>query len=255
MIIKSWMQGGGGGPVQFLMAELGFDVTNIDLNLNKPGFVYQKRYQCAYEVLPSFEKTTYKTFLDESNKKQYYLKTTVKNIIKQSMPYKWWSAKRYIGKHERWRKVNKLETSTIGQLKWVKGNLCNMPEVSENTFDAVVSLSAVEHIPYESLQAALTEIKRVLKPDACWAITTSGTEKAKTWFHGPSQGNCFSCADFENIFGAMPKESQKPYEILQKYQNNSYLKENLAKFYFKSGKYGMPWGKWNPKYIPVGIFK
>ena len=30
--------GGAGGPVQFLMAELGFDITNIDLNLNQPAF-------------------------------------------------------------------------------------------------------------------------------------------------------------------------------------------------------------------------
>ena len=260
--VKDWPRdykvldvGGGGGPVQFLMAELGFDVTNIDLNLNKPGFAYQKRYQCVYEVLPSFEETSYKTFLNESNKEQYYLKTAVKNIIKQSMPYKWYSAKRYIGKHEQWRRVKKLATPRIGHIKWIKGNLCNIPEVPDNAFDAVVSLSALEHIPLKVLQVALGEIKRVLKPGACWAVTTSGTEKAETWYHEPSQGNCFSRADIENIFGAIPRKDQSPHEILKKYQNNNYLKENLAKFYFKSGKYGMPWGKWDPKYIPVGIFK
>ena len=78
--IKEWPRdykildaGGGRGPVQFLMAELGFNVTNIDLNLNKPRFAYQKRYQCAYEVLPSFENTSYKTFLNGIDDKEQYL--------------------------------------------------------------------------------------------------------------------------------------------------------------------------------------
>ncbi|MDO9566765.1 MAG: class I SAM-dependent methyltransferase [Candidatus Desulfaltia sp.] len=238
------------------MAELGFNVTNIDLNLNNPGVAYQKRYQCTYEVSPSFRNTSYKTFLDESNKaKAQYLKTAIKNMIKQSIPYKWWSAKRYIEKHEQWRRVNKLATTRTGHIKWLKGNLCNLPEVADNTFDAVVSLSAIEHIPSEDLKTAFKEIKRVVKPNACWAVTTSGTEKSETWFHEPSQGNCFSSNDIGDTFGAIPKGEQNPIEILQKYRNNSYLKENLAKFYFKSGRYGMPWGKWDPKYIPVGIFK
>ena len=260
--VKDWPRdckvldaGGGGGPVQFLSAELGFNVTNIDLNLNKPGFAYQKRYQCTYEALPSFENTNYKAFLNGSDNKEQYLKTAIKNMIKQSMPYKWWSAKRYIEKHEQWRKVSPLTTDRTGRLKWFKGNLCNIPEVSENTFDAVVSLSAIEHIPLENLKTAFDEIKRVVKPNARWAVTMSGTEKSETWFHEPSQGNCFSSTDIGDIFEAISKGEQNPIEILQKYQNNSYLKENIAKFYFKSGKYGMPWGKWNPKYIPVGIFK
>ena len=109
--------------------------------------------------------------------------------------------------------------------------------------------------PLENLKTAFDEIKRVVKPNAHWAVTTSGTEKAETYFHESSQGNCFSCGEFENTFGASPKGEQDPQKILQKYQNCGYLKENLAKFYFKSGKYGMPWGKWDPKYIPVGIFK
>lgn len=261
--IKDWPSdykvldaGGGRGPVQFLMAELGFNVTNIDLNLNNPGFAYQKRYQCTYEVLPSFKNTSYKTFLDNSNKtKKQCLRSIIKNIVKQSIPYKWWSAKRYTNKHKQWRRIKKLTTARTGHIKWLKGNLCNIPEVQEHTFDAVVSLSAIEHIPLENLKTAFEEIKRVVKSNARWAITTSGTEKSETWFHEPSKGNCFSSIDIQKIFGASPKGKQNPREILERYKNNSYLRENLAKFYFKSDKYGMPWGKWDPKYIPLAILQ
>ena len=75
--------GGVGGPVQFLMAELGFDVTNIDLTLNKPDFSYQKRYKCTHEALPSFKNTEYGAFLSGTDGKKQYLKSLIK--IKQSM--------------------------------------------------------------------------------------------------------------------------------------------------------------------------
>jgi 2-polyprenyl-3-methyl-5-hydroxy-6-metoxy-1,4-benzoquinol methylase len=257
--IKDWPRdfkildaGGGGGPVQFLMAELGFDVTNIDLSITEPNVSYKNRYQITYHILPSFKSTSYENFLD-ANRSIGFGRMDIKNMIKKSCFYKLWSAKRYAQKHEQWRKTQELELARIGQIKWLKGNICNIPEVSENTFDAVVSLSAIEHIPLENLKKALKEIRRVLKTDARWAVTTSGTEKDKTWFHKPSQSNCFSSTDLEKIFGTISEGKQNPQEILQKYQNSGYLKENLAKFYFKSGKYGMPWGIWDPKYLPVGM--
>jgi len=201
------MQGGGGGPVQFLIAELGFDVTNIDLSIAEPNISYKNRYQITYNILPSFKSTSYNDFL-KANRNIRSGQTVVKNIIKKSWLYKLWSAKQYSQKHEQWRKTQELESARIGHIKWFRANLCNMQEVMDNTFDAVVSLSAMEHIPYKSLQAALNEIKRVLKPDARWAVTTSGTEKDKTWFHEPSQGNCFSSTDLEKIFGAKPEGEQ-----------------------------------------------
>lgn len=260
--IKNWPRdykvldvGGSGGAVQFLLAEMGFNVTNIDLNLSPPELVYQKRYKCTYEVLPSFESTTYKTFLEKKRKKNMDLITDLKNIIKKSIVYQWWSTIQYSNKHTYWKKINNLNKNKTGQVKWLKGNLCNIPEIPDKAFDAVVSLSALEHIPLESLKTALSEIKRVSKPEARWAVTTSGTEKLETFFHSQSQGNCFSSIDIQKIFKAVPNEEENPGEILQKYQNNKYLRNNLARFYFKSGKNGMPWGKWDLKYIPIGLFK
>ena len=33
------------------------------------------------------------------------------------------------------------------------------------------------------------------------------------------------------------------------------LRGKLADFYYQSGKNGMPWGKWDPQYQPVGVVK
>ncbi len=176
-------------------------------------------------------------------------------MVQKSLPYKLWSIRYYTRMHERWRQKHGLLNQKIGKLRWITGNLCYLPEIEKNTYDAVVSLSALEHIPFDMLNLALNEIKRVLIPNARWAVTTSATEKDETWLHEPSQGYCFSIQDLIQFFGMADDDSTDPAQILEKYHNCEYLKRNLSKFYFKSDKNGMPLGKWNPKYIPVGIYR
>jgi 2-polyprenyl-3-methyl-5-hydroxy-6-metoxy-1,4-benzoquinol methylase len=255
--VKDWPRdfkildaGGGGGPVQFLLAEMGFHVTNIDMVL-EPSPAYVSRYQTKLETLPSFVPTSYQDLLVEQRSSTFTRK--IKDIFKHSAPYKFYKRNNYAIMHKRWRSSVNLDSTPLGSVQWRIGNLCDMPEIPSDHFDAVVSLSAWEHIPYDSLNLALTEISRVLKPDARWAVTTSGTEQPTTWWHEPSQSNCFAVVDLEKHFGATSNGTQNPAEILEKYRQCNYLKDNLAEFYKKSGKYGMPWGIWEPKYIPLGL--
>ena len=258
--IRDWPQdykildvGGGKGPLQFLLAEAGFHVTNVDMVLADPLPAYAHRYSIDLTTLPSLIPTDYYHYLAEKDSKS--IKTLFKKGVKGTAFYKSLSAWKYAFSHDRWRSQMGMENSPVGEIKWIAGNLCNMPEISSSTFDAVVSLSALEHIPIELLDSALMEIRRVLKPNARWAITTSGTENPETWFHKPSQGYCFSSTDLTNRFGAHLKQPKNPDEILTKYRLSKYLHDNLAESYKKSGNNGMPWGRWDPKYIPVGLSK
>ncbi|MEB3179504.1 MAG: class I SAM-dependent methyltransferase [Nostocaceae cyanobacterium] len=258
--VKKWPRnlkildaGGGHGPVQFLLAEMGFHVTNIDMALFRPPIAYCRRYQTTLETLSSFEATSYKEFLSSGRNEANTFTSSLKRFVKETPIYKLLSTRKYAASHEKWRSSVNLSDTPLGSIQWRIGNLCKMPEIPSGHFDAVVSLSAWEHIPYDTLDAALTEIRRVLKPDARWAVTTSGTEQSSTWWHEPSQSNCFAITDLEKRFGAKCINSHNPEEILDKYRQCTYLKDNLAKFYKKSGKYGMPWGVWEPKYIPVGL--
>ncbi|MEH1983304.1 MAG: methyltransferase domain-containing protein [Nostoc sp.] len=256
--VKNWSRdlkildaGGGNGPLQFLLAEMGFHVTNIDMALCEPPIAYSLRYQTKLKMLPSFEPTSYEEFLSGGRRKSF--KHPLKNLLKANPIYKFWTHRKYATSHDKWRSLVHLSDTPLGSIQWCVGNLCQMPEIPSGNFDAVVSLSAWEHIPYELLDTALTEILRVLKSDARWAVTTSGTENLSTLWHEPSQSNCFSVTDIENLFGAETLNSQSPENILDKYRKCSYLKDNLAEFYKQSGKYGMPWGIWEPKYIPFGL--
>ncbi len=257
--IKHWPRhlhildaGGGGGPLQFFLAEMGYNITNIDMLHQEPPTAYSKRYSMGLQALQSYTPTSYRKHISTSVKKSLFNRSKI--LLKKTSVYKRLSARRYNGRHNRWRYSLDMLDAPTGNVKWIKGNLCAMPEIQPDAFDAVVSLSALEHIPSEMLESALNEIRRVLKPDAHFAITTSGTEQPTTWFHEPSQGYCFSVDDFKKFFAADNRKSEEPKKILEKYRQCVYLKDNLAEFYKKSGKFGMPWGKWDPKYIPVGIY-
>lgn len=244
--------GGGSGPTQFLLAELGFDVTNLDLVLSEPAPRIQKSYRVRYKSSNSYQKTTYVDHLAENSSKNRILKK-LRRVVYDSSIHQYWSALNYRKIHDRWRKVNGI-VADIGNLVWMRANLCDVPEIASNSFDAVVSLSAIEHIPLDSLPRAWAEINRICKPDAKIAITTSATEQTTTWFHHPSQGYCFSETDLQLIFGAQPSQTDlKASEMIDKYRSCRFLKDNLAGFYRKSGANGMPWGKWHPVYFPVGL--
>ena len=243
--------GGGAGPAQFLLLEMGMDVVNIDLLHTGSPFYYAKRYGLEVERLESYAATEYVTHLKRVSSRRAGLgrlrQVMARNSFVRRLRYQ-----QYKRAHDQWQRLAGLNDRLVGRLKLLSGNLCHMPEVPAASFDAVVSLSALEHIPMAILPRALEEIDRVLKPGAYRAITTSATEKP-TWFHEPSKGLCFAQADLERLFGAELLGTSEPATILEKYRNTSYLQDHLAEFYKKSGNNGMPWGKWNPQYIPAGI--
>jgi ubiquinone/menaquinone biosynthesis C-methylase UbiE len=140
-----------------------------------------------------------------------------------------------------------------GTITWKVGDLCRIPEIPDGYFDAVVSLSAIEHIPEAMLPVAWRELCRVVRPGGRWAITTSASGTDSSWFHEPSRGWCFSRRDLEQRFGAAFAGPLSAAEALHRYRESAYLRKNLAYFYRKSGNNGMPWGVWDPRYIPVGI--
>jgi len=248
--------GGGGGPLQFLLTELGFDVTNIDMVLELPSQRYVDRYEATYTTLPSYCPTDYVVHLKSYKRKlSGRIINNAKTLIRNNGLYQTVKLSQYNSVHNRWRRSASINEIPIGQLNWVQGNLCAIPEIGNASFDAIVSLSAIEHIPEKLLPQALMELRRVLCPDAKWAVTTSCTEQKKSWFHEPSQGMCFSTNDIESLFNSIPVQKQMPDQVLEKYKNCSYLKENISSFYEKSSNNGMPWGKWQPKYIPVGLVK
>jgi len=261
--IKHWPKslrildaGGGTGPLQFLLAELGFNITNIDMALKQPLPSLADRYKTTLKQLTTSDTSEYLDFLNcKQRDRQYFGLRRIVRKVKKGIQENHLSILFYHFRHDRWRRRFGLSSTQAGSIQWAAGNLCDISAIPSNYFDAVVSLSALEHIHMEQLRNALNEIHRVLKNPNYWAITTSATDQNTTWYHQPSRGYCYSMSDLEELFKAKSSYPQNPKRLLQEYRNCAYLEKNLAKFYSKSGEYGMPWGKWDPKYIPVGIYR
>ena len=134
-------------------------------------------------------------------------------------------------------------------------DLTHMPDVPDNSLDAVVAVSALEHNTPEGLEKVVAEIMRKLKPGGK-LIATLCAGKDKDWFHEPSQGWCYTDATLRRLFD-LPADAPSNYdrydELLDALRNCAELKDKLAKIYFQSGDNGMPWGKWDPQYQPVGV--
>jgi SAM-dependent methyltransferase len=136
-------------------------------------------------------------------------------------------------------------------------DLSALSMIEDNTIDVVVSVSALEHNTPVVLRAVVHELLRVLKPNGK-LLATLGAAVGEDWFHEPSQGWNYTEASMRDIFQLAPDASSN-YEdydrLFNALKENRELSEGLAGFYKTSGHRGMPWGKWAPQYIPVGVCK
>ncbi|MCK4976119.1 MAG: class I SAM-dependent methyltransferase [Anaerolineales bacterium] len=154
----------------------------------------------------------------------------------------------------------------LGMADWrrAKGNvtihnqdLKHMPDVENNSIDAIVAVSALEHNQPEELESVVAEMMRVLKPGGA-LLATLGAARDQDWFHKPSHGWCYTDTSLRRYFD-LPSELPSNYddydELLAALRDCAELRDNLAKFYLKSGNNGMPWGIWDPQYQSVGVCK
>jgi ubiquinone/menaquinone biosynthesis C-methylase UbiE len=136
-------------------------------------------------------------------------------------------------------------------------DLESLENIPDNSIDAIVAISSLEHNSPDGLERVVAELLRVLKP-GCALLATLGAAKDQDWFHEPSHGWCYSEGTLRKIFNIsqeIPSNYDQYDRLFDDLRSNNELKDQLASFYFRSGDNGMPWGDWDPKYQPVGIRK
>lgn len=149
-------------------------------------------------------------------------------------------------------------SNNCGRIFLYRCDLKQMPLIPDGYVDAVVSLSALEHNQHDSVESCVAELVRVVKISGRLVITVSASQ-SEDWFHEPSKGWCYSETSLKRLFQLPEKVTSNFYrknELYEKLKSeNSELRTRLAPAYFESGDNGMPWGRWNPVYQPVGIVK
>ena len=150
-----------------------------------------------------------------------------------------------------------LPKNTPGTVLVYNQDLKSIPLIADNSMDAVVAVSALEHNSPDGLGVVVDELLRVIKPGGL-LLATLGAARDIDWFHEPSKGWCYTDSSLRHHFHltkSIPSNYSHYDDFLIALRNCAELRENLADFYFHSGDNGMPWGKWDPQYQSVGVCK
>jgi SAM-dependent methyltransferase len=144
-----------------------------------------------------------------------------------------------------------------GKITIYNQDLKNLVDIPSNSIDAIISVSALEHNPPEELPIVVRELERVLKPSGAMIVTLAAGRE-RDWFHEPSKGWCYTEDTLRKVFGLSPaaRSNYDQYDVLFKALKECHeLQDQLAAVYQRSNQLGMPGGKWDPQYQPVGIIK
>ena len=150
-----------------------------------------------------------------------------------------------------------LARAPRGSVVLYHADLARLADIPDSSVDAIVSVSALEHNTPDRLPLVVEELLRVLRPGGL-LLATLGGAKDRDWFHEPSSGWCYTEATLRRAFH-LPETMWSNYDRYDEHfatlRDNRELREGLAAFYYRSGKNGMPWGRWDPLYQTVGVCK
>jgi SAM-dependent methyltransferase len=136
-------------------------------------------------------------------------------------------------------------------------DLKTLADIPDASMDAVAAVSALEHNTPESLPLVVAELLRVLRPGGL-LLATLGAARDQDWFHEPSHGWNYTEVSLRQLFelSATASSNYARYdELFNALKGCAELRTGLASFYSRSGDNGMPWGRWDPQYQPVGVCK
>ena len=232
--------GAGVGVIQFYLASKGIDVVSVDrVSRAYLPIHYRKLYQIA-GFTPKDLASPFKTLFRLSDRKGT-LNCIVRDFIRDLVFFL----------------TGKSIVPNSGKVLLYQQDLKTLKGIEDNSMDAVVAVSALEHNAPEDLPKVVAELMRVLKPGGK-LVATLATTGNEDQYHEPSSGWTYSATSMKAHFG-LDADTTSNYDqfpaLFEELRNSSELKEGLAKFYFQRGEGGMPWGVWDPQYVPVGVCK
>ena len=235
--------GAGTGILQWYLAKAGAEVYSVD-RLSRAALPPRFRRQFRVRGLRE---------ADLSSLQQSFIQ--VLNRPSSGPFYRRWAARLAALAKE---SAGYLDSSqSIGKVIIYNQDLTNLAEIKDNSLDAIVAISSLEHNTQEGLELVVDELMRVLKPGGVLLATlTAGRDQ--DWWHSASSGWCYTDTSLRRLF-KLPPEAPSNYahydELFARLKECAELRDNLARFYYQSPDKGMPKGVWNPEYQPVGVCK
>jgi SAM-dependent methyltransferase len=222
--------GAGIGVLQWLLAEAGADVISVDR---------RSRARLPLHFRHRFRTRGLRT---EDLAPEWRAFTNAKGIVRSALSLVRGGA---------------TKRSPAGTVTIYNQDLARLADIADSSVDAVVSVSALEHNDAAALRTVVIELLRVLKPGGL-LIATLGAARGRDWLHEPSAGWCYTEETLRDVFqiaAGAPSNYDRHDELMAMLANNDELRRGLAPRYRISGNNGMPWGRWDPTYQPVGVVK
>jgi SAM-dependent methyltransferase len=144
-----------------------------------------------------------------------------------------------------------------GKIYIYNQDLAHLIDIPDCSIDIVISISSLEHNTPKNLNNIVDELLRVLRPNGV-LIATLAAAQGEDWFHTPSASWCYTDKTLRQIFKFsenVPSNYGNFNELMESIRGSKELRQGLSYHYFLGGKNGMPWGRRNPVYLPVGIVK
>jgi len=252
--------GAGLGVMQFVLAARGYNVVSLDFTKRAIPKEANGIFDVILDNQEDFEyKHSYQKFIVHSagsvSGEDIPPAPTLldKFMAPNLLPRLFYKTKREV-LHFIFRTIEKFKSNKqYGTITFVRGAFHEIP-FGDNHFDALVSVSALEHADIDMLDKNISEMVRVVKPDAPILISTSAIGDEKDFFDVKSQGWCFSSATMSRFADNTVDEYAKCKDIEREILSSSVWQASLDSCYFLEAN-----GHFYKKnisrlpYFPIGI--
>lgn len=249
--------GAGLGVMQYVLAARGYNVVSLDfckreipnevrgifeLSLEKQNTLdYKHDYQKFIIHSPKSLNSTEQLSIFKKIQKPHFLPRLLYKVRREAFA-------RFC------RGVETFKDKTpYGKITFVRAAFHEIP-FEDNAFDAIVSVSALEHADIKLLDKNVSEMIRVAKPNAPILISTSAIDKKSDFFDEKTQGWCFSAGTVsrfaDNAYDEYKKYKEKEQMILQ----SDVWRSRIDPYYFTDP--GSPFYQKGAKhlpYLPIGL--
>jgi len=160
---------------------------------------------------------------------------------------------RFINK---WTKQSTAFGSDRFPINLIHSDLRNLAMIEDNSVDAVVSVSALEHNPPQEVKKVIKELSRVLKKNKKMLVTISAHKN--NYYHQPTGSWVLNEEGLIDAYELQDCESnfKQDYDKMVESINDSvYLRNWLGIYYYRNSNAIAPGPGWNPAYYPVGVIK
>ena len=229
--------GAGSGPLQFVLASYGYNVLSVDLLRRDPSGFHRAYFKVHDRQAAEVESDYTQHLRARTAPFHFRFYTALRRRIRRGLVRGSSRASRLADRREE-----------HGSISLYASDITRDRELLARA-DAVVSVSALEHIP--SIDQFQSVMDAVLATNSPIAISTSAA-RATTWWHKPSRGWCFG-PQLLRRYGNTNDWQGRYDQALSSLSASRYLRSHVPIYYRHNPNCGLPYGIWSPKYVPVGI--